>query len=330
MFVKSVQRVFIMANASLNELKIYNIKKILIDLLSNGQKTKLDLVFSCELSNTTVSDCINNLLKNDVVQVCGEGESIGGRKPAIYHLNREYGVFIGITQEIGGFSTVITNANNEVIECNHFQISNQKPSIVQLIDIIQGCFEKASDYKVLSVGIGLDGIVDFERGIVVTNEFLNWHNVHLKEQLERRFQRNVFIDNTINNLVLYEKILGKAKEIQNFMLLPYEYKEKIGIYLNGKILRGENYSVGMIKTENMTQEWLTDICDFLNLDLVVCTNPMPDGIQINSLKQKFERRENVFEFDSFPEHYAKSAALLAEIEWFESMNYILSGENKNY
>lgn len=319
-----------MANASLNELKIYNIKKILIDLLSNEQKTKLDLVFSCGLSNTTVSDCINNLLKNNVVQVCGEGESIGGRKPAIYHLNREYGVFIGITQEADGFSTVITNANNEIMECSHIKISNEKPAITQLIDIIQGCLERISEYKVLSVGIGLDGVVDFERGIVISNEFLNWHNVHLKELLERRFQSNIFIDNTINNLVLYEKILGKAKSLHNFMFISREYKKKIGIYLNGKILRGANYSAGMIKKENMTQEWLADICDFLNLDLVVCNNPTPDGIQISSLKKIFEGRRNVFEYDSFPEQNAKSAALMAEIEWFESMNYILSGENKNY
>lgn len=318
-----------MANISLNELKIKNIKRILVELLSKGEKTKLDLVFSCGLSNTTVSDCINNLLKNGFVQSCGEGESIGGRRPAIYSLNREYGVFAGIAKVDDFFSVVITDTINEIIQHMSHPVCGERPVIDQLTDIIQSLFKTLSSKNILALGIGLDGIVDFDKGIVVSSHTLKWHNVHLKELLERRFECNVFVDNYINAVVMYQKIMGEAKASENFMLYNGNHDKKMGIYLNGNVYRGAYFSAGTVNWESIAEQWILDICQFLDLDLVICTNPIPDGVSIGSLKKGLEGRKRFYEYHSYPELYAKSAALLAEIEWFESMNYLLSGMNKN-
>ncbi len=105
-----------------------------------------------------------------------------------------------------------------------------------------------SNYKgnrVLGVGIGMPGRVDFDRGIVfdLTN-VSGWKNVNLKEQLEKKVKLPVFVDNDANLVALAESKYGAAKGRKNCVCVTMGTGIGGGIIMDGKIYRGMNFAAG--------------------------------------------------------------------------------------
>ena len=75
---------------------LQNRRLLLLRLLDYGNATKQNLVQWTGLSNTTVSDTINAMLKTGFVRTAGMQRSIGGRRSVIYSINGEYGQFAGV------------------------------------------------------------------------------------------------------------------------------------------------------------------------------------------------------------------------------------------
>ncbi|WP_286680382.1 hypothetical protein [Tepidanaerobacter sp. EBM-49] len=80
----------------LDQLKIKNLTNILVNLFSKQRATKTQLVELTGLSNSTVSSSVNSLLKLKLLVCNGMEDSIGGRRSAIYEINKDYGQFIGV------------------------------------------------------------------------------------------------------------------------------------------------------------------------------------------------------------------------------------------
>lgn len=85
---------------------LQNRRLLLLRLLDYGNATKQNLVQWTGLSNTTVSDTINAMLKTGFVRTAGMQRSIGGRRSVIYSINGEYGQFAGV--EVWGSGVRIT------------------------------------------------------------------------------------------------------------------------------------------------------------------------------------------------------------------------------
>lgn len=309
----------------LNALKIMNIKKILIELLSYGEKTKLDLVLTSGLSNSTISDGINRLVKLNLVEVCGEGVSDGGRRPLIYRLNRNYGRFLGIAQNKDGFCVAVTDMCNNVVKYKRYEFDNTR-HILDFYKIIHAILDELGKDCILSIGIGLDGIVDSGRGIVISDKSLSWDNVHLKELLERRFLIPVYTDNVINNVVQHEKLKGDALNLNNFICIFGEFPERVGIYLNDAVYRGNHFTAGKIKNVDSLIQHMKFIEEFLNLKIILysCASLDVKALDTDNLNEKGGEKLVIVKNDL--EIFAKSAALVAESGWFESSSFLTSGD----
>lgn len=316
-----VQTVTLPINAS----KITNIKKILIELLSDGEKTKLDIVLSTGLSNSTVSDSINRLVKLNLVAASGEGESDGGRRPLIYTLNRKYGKFLGIAQNEDGFCFAVTNMYNDVVKYERYKFDNSK-HILDFYRIIHKVLNEFGKDDIISIGIGLNDVVNSEKGIVLSNKALDWENVHLKELLERRFLVPVYIDHLMNNVVQHEKLKGHAMDTDSFLCIFSEFSEKIGIYINGAVYRGSHFIAGKRSDVSTLTHDLKLIQEFLDIEKVLCFYSSPDfnGLSVSNTDEKGGGKPPVF-IKSGQEIFAKSAALAAEYKWFESSSILTSG-----
>ena len=65
-------------------------------LMTRGRATKAELVADTGLSMSTVSSCINSLLKLTLLTTDGMEDSSGGRCSTIYSMKADYGCFIGL------------------------------------------------------------------------------------------------------------------------------------------------------------------------------------------------------------------------------------------
>ncbi|MEG0691468.1 MAG: ROK family protein, partial [Oscillospiraceae bacterium] len=297
------------------QIKVNNIKKTLTYLLSNGNATKMDLVSNTGLSNTTLSECINNLCRLNIVTDTGFEESIGGRRPSIYSINSNYGCFIGISIDEHGVKASVVDFSGNLIKSFPICKLGVKSIITSVYDMIEQIITEFKSKNILAIGIGATGTIDYSLGIILNSDELNWHNVHLKELIERKFFIPTFIDHKINNATFYESLLGNARNTNNFMFLCDDYTNKVGVYANGQILRGESNLAGTISHLKVGIDELRIIKEFLSLNLML--------LGYKNMDCTLKCNEDLRHFKIDDDYFAKVSAVAAEVSWYESIYFIM-------
>ena len=102
-----------------------------------------------------------------------------------------------------------------------------------------------SKKQIAGVGIGLPGLVDYEKGIV---RFLpnipGWRGVHLKSILQKRVKLPVFVDNDVKVITLAESKFGAGRGVRNLVCLTLGTGVGAALILNGQLYRGEDNAAG--------------------------------------------------------------------------------------
>lgn len=296
------------------QVKVNNIKKILLSLFKHEKSTKMELAIDTKLSNSTLSDSINSLRKLNIVEDVGLDKSIGGRPPTVFELNRQYGYFLGISAGKESLQTVVTDFHGNFVKSTSVPYAGNPPFISLLYGQIEQILEEFPKESLLAIGFNANGTIDYERGIILNSADINWHNVHIEELVERKFTIPLFADHSINNALTYEMLLGHATTDESFMLLCPELCDKVGICLNGNILRGDNNLAGrMAKPIDGGQ--LLDLKRFLSLEtafVLGAQEDWPDGVRRLPLTD---------------EYFAIAAAVHAEIQFFSSVYFVMRTNN---
>ncbi len=98
-----------------------------------------------------------------------------------------------------------------------------------------------------SVGVGCPGMVDPETGLV---KFLpnipGWINIELANIIEKELELKAAIDNDVRCAALAEHAFGAGKGYDNIICITVGTGIGSGIILNGKLIRGGNFSAGEI------------------------------------------------------------------------------------
>ncbi len=130
-----------------------------------------------------------------------------------------------------------------------------------VIDRIARCVSDAVDECDLDlklcrgVGIGAPGAVDFEAGKVVFAPNLDWKDLPLKKELEKRLEVPVFLDNDCNvcSLGVYEKELGAKPASMVGMFIGTGIGG--GLVLEGKPYSGMSHTAGEIVHMLVQVDW---------------------------------------------------------------------------
>nr|WP_281279508.1 ROK family protein [Aquibacillus sediminis] len=100
--------------------------------------------------------------------------------------------------------------------------------------------------KIYGIGVGVPGITDFHKGIVIDAPSLGWRNKPIKEELEQLLPCPVYLDNDVNVAALGEQWKGTGKTKQNFVMITLGTGIGCGLIINGNLYRGFAYAAGEI------------------------------------------------------------------------------------
>ncbi|MDR2104023.1 MAG: ROK family protein [Treponema sp.] len=250
-----------MVGQNLLQMKKENIIEIFLFILSRGTARKHDISQHTELSNTTISVSVNWLY--DAHYICRQGteESSGGRKPVLYCANKDYGVFLGIEICKGELRAVLMNFDGSIKETHVFRQDKQKSILKNVLHFVDGFMEKQN---ILGIGFSLSGIIDRNKGIVIHSD-LGWKNVHLKEILERHFQKPVTVGNQLDNAAVYEMRMGTR--FSNFLYLGHDRNKKFSMVFNNRLYCGDSFRAGI--TEERDSSFIAALIASLDIGAVV-------------------------------------------------------------
>jgi glucokinase len=134
--------------------------------------------------------------------------------------------------------------DNAVVRIESIKIKKDGSEAEIMNDLISltGRFMKE---KIEGIGIGVPSVVDPEKGIVYdATNIPAWKEVHLKGQLEAKYNIPVYINNDANCFVMGEKYFGKVKDYRNIVGLITGTGLGSGLILNNQLYAGENCGAG--------------------------------------------------------------------------------------
>ncbi|MFP4017521.1 MAG: ROK family protein, partial [Halanaerobiales bacterium] len=100
--------------------------------------------------------------------------------------------------------------------------------------------------RIIGVGIGMHGLVDYARGISVFPPAFGWKDVPVADIIQKEFNLPVIIENNVRALTLAENWFGYARKLNNFICLKVGSGIGSSIFTDGKIYRGASNSAGEI------------------------------------------------------------------------------------
>jgi len=112
--------------------------------------------------------------------------------------------------------------------------------INEMCDAIRHLSEKyQSGGRLQGVGIGVPGIIDLQTGMVRESPNLpGWSDYPVRNEIEKRLQATVILENDANVAALGEKWLGAGRHVGDMAMLTLGTGVGGGVILNGKIWHG--------------------------------------------------------------------------------------------
>lgn len=204
------------------------------------------------ISKSTVSRLIEDLLQLGLVMETGSLEATSKRKPQGICINPDAYYCIGINLTRHAMRIVITTLTMQALYqvkysiCDH----NTPDAFIHSISLAlsQAIDDSGIDKeKILGVGVGVPGIVDYQNGVIINFASASkLRQIPLKVELEARFPYTFYIDNESNSRALAEQQLGYAVGYSNSIFLSCWDGLGSGIVSNGVIMRGAGNITGEI------------------------------------------------------------------------------------
>lgn len=151
--------------------------------------------------------------------------------------------------DIGGTNITAVLIENERV-VNHHTLAtpwNQEKMVV--VDAVASAIKEVFDPAVIGIGIGVPGLVDLQDNTVLDMVNIpSWDVVPLKQLLEARFNKPVFVNNDANCFALGEKYYGKGKTYSNFVGITIGTGLGAGIVINNHLYPGKYCGAGEFGT----------------------------------------------------------------------------------
>ncbi|HVU94400.1 MAG TPA: ROK family protein [Puia sp.] len=135
-------------------------------------------------------------------------------------------------------------SDNSLSEITSIRIHSDGAVGAVLEDIYQ-TIDPLINKEIAAIGIGVPSVVDTEEGIVYDVQYIpSWKEVPLKQILEKRYNKKVFVNNDANCFVLGEYYFGKGRGAQSLIGLTIGTGLGGGVIIHNKLYPGRNCGAG--------------------------------------------------------------------------------------
>jgi glucokinase-like ROK family protein len=204
-------------------------------------------------SRPKVTAEVDKLAKRGVLIESGEGVSQGGRRPRLLKFNHQLGYIIGVDIGATSMDLAVADLNAQVFarDCGPADVRDEP--LVLLSEVKRRVLTLLAKRdirpeRILGVGVGVPGPVDFLKGILVAPPLMPaWEGFSIRGYFHPIFPSAfVAVDNDVNIMALGELKSGAGIGVDNFIFVKIGTGIGAGIVCNGVIHRGHNGSAGDI------------------------------------------------------------------------------------
>ncbi|MFW6289417.1 MAG: ROK family transcriptional regulator [Mariniphaga sp.] len=246
-----------------NLLKKYRQKKKILYLLyKHGSLSGPVISKRIGVSLPTVISLLNELIELKYVESCGTGASRGGRKPVLFGLAGNSIFIIACEIERYRGKIIIYNSHNKPVTSlvkfeTHIDDNKLIDKIYHHAQELIGKHQ-INEARILGVGITMPGLIDEEEGINFTIKNEAYRNV--KQRLEQRFNKLVYVNNDARMQAYGEYHFGAAHGYSNAIIVTWNWGVGLGVIIDGKLYNGSTGFAGELSHIQLVEDGNLCIC----------------------------------------------------------------------
>lgn len=220
-----------------------NNKKLILNLIRQGNYSRADLAKEMKLTKATLSILTDEMLQEGLIyEEPAEDYNGVGRRPTYIRIHDNSKYVIGIDFARAGYRTGLFNLGGKalVVEKHKYSSDNADDNLNDMCKIIDKYKKMVSADALLGVGVAAPGPLDYKTGTILNpTNFDVWHNYRIVEKLSELCQLPVRLDNISNAMAIAERYFGYCKKENDFAYIYVDEGIGSGIVVDGKIYRSQ-------------------------------------------------------------------------------------------
>lgn len=208
--------------------------------------SRAEIARETNLQKSTISTIVDELEMDGLIEEFGEGESTGGRRPALLRLRTAGPIGIGVAIT----PTITTIASSDlagrVLNQEEFATTADVEQELALVVDSVNIHLKGTTGSIESIGVSLPGLVDPETGRAIYVPYFQWRDIPVAHVISSRTALPVVVDNDANSAALAELWFGRPEvsDARDFILVMVAEGVGTGIVFDGQIYRGKRGAAG--------------------------------------------------------------------------------------
>src|SRR5512133_3559338 len=200
--------------------KQHNRDLVLRTIFAHDSISRAEVARVTRLTRTTVSEVVNGLLAEGLVQEVGRGESLGGKSPILLSIVADSRYLIGLNLAQDKFIGAIVNLRGEIKEIVEapVQDNNGEKALDLVFQLIDQLLKKRMK-PIVGIGVGTPGLVNTREGVVLNAVNLDWQDLPLGQLLEKKYKIPVSVLNDSQATAIGEFVYGGEHAIDENLIV---------------------------------------------------------------------------------------------------------------
>jgi predicted NBD/HSP70 family sugar kinase len=220
---------------------------VLQTIYDAGEISRADLARVTHLTRTTVSDVVNSLVEQQLVEEVGRGPVGVGRTPTLLSIVEDARHVIALnitTTELHGARVSLRGGIRRRERMSLAGMDGD--AVLEQLGPFIDRLTQADDSRLLGIGISTPGLIDTTHGVIRQAVYFGWQDVPLRDMLQTRYNLPIYVANDGQTAALAEYMFGQGKPAANMVVVKVEQGIGAGIILHGQLFTGDTFGAGEI------------------------------------------------------------------------------------
>lgn len=285
----------------LQNRKNYQRNKILNIIRTGHNISRNDVKKISGYSMTTVIGSVNDLLAEHLIleEECMDDRV--GRRPVWLKINPDGGYCIGVEFNRNEMHCVIIDFLGKAIYHNGVKIAREERSKDSIITKLEHMIQDGIDFlgrkkcRIIGIGIGVPGYSDKKTGTAFSYRYIEgWHDVPLREIIEKKFGIPCYLENNINIMVYAYKWFIYNGKCEDMLFVSVRTGARVIPVINNRpIISNKGFSgeIGHLKLGNGSNLCECGQYGCINSEIseVAIVNKIMNGIRIGCFQDIWEK-----------------------------------------
>lgn len=227
-------------------MRAINRQIVLNYVRDRGPISRAEIARRTLLQRSTISEIVDLLLAEGLIEEIGAGASTGGRCPKLLALRASGAAAIGI--DIAPTHTTVASCDlsGSVLEREVFETHPDFEQTIRRAVSAATRLIGQSPGKIEGIGVSLPGLVDPSTGRLTYVPYFKWRDLDVGRRINVATGLKVAVDNDANAAALAELWFGRAEvsEARDFIMVFIAEGVGTGIIFDRQIYRGEGGAAG--------------------------------------------------------------------------------------